>query len=224
MKSIDLKVYKHFSFDLDGTIVDSIPVMRLVWQDAVDKFFLSRSFESYQKNLGFPFKEILTKMDITDSQEAIHDFYFSRSRELLSSIQTFPNIDIVFTKLKERGALLSLVTSKNSSAARELINHMGLDFDVVVCADEVARGKPYPDSMEVVFESLGADVSPSETIYFGDTIVDLQFAINCNVDYCHCAFSDRVLSNMLVPTPRFIRSWSDLLEGLSLLDFDRSEA
>ena len=56
---------KHVAFDLDGTLVDSIPVMKVAWEASVSTLNIDCSFSEYKKYIGVPFPRILELLNLT---------------------------------------------------------------------------------------------------------------------------------------------------------------
>ncbi len=77
---------------------------------------------------------------------------------------------------REWGLKIGLVTTNQSRVVSDILRRLGIDgfFDAVVCREDVDRYKPYPEPIRIVMESLG--VLPHETIYIGDSPVDVEAA------------------------------------------------
>lgn len=52
-------------------------------------------------------------------------------------------------------------------------------FDIIVSAQDVARPKPDPEAFWRICQYFG--IRPEEALYFGDSVVDQEFARNCGV-------------------------------------------
>ena len=55
---------KHFIFDLDGVLFNSIDNMKYSWNKVNEENKLNVSFSKYKKYIGFPFDTILNKLEI----------------------------------------------------------------------------------------------------------------------------------------------------------------
>ena len=59
-----MKYNFHISFDLDGTLINSIPLMKLSWENVNKKLNLGIGWENYKKNIGLPFSKICKNLSI----------------------------------------------------------------------------------------------------------------------------------------------------------------
>ena len=65
-----LKV-KHISFDLDGTLINSIPGMKQAWSETILELGLAVGLDKYKKYIGLPFTDILRKLDMDRIEKEI---------------------------------------------------------------------------------------------------------------------------------------------------------
>lgn len=79
--------------------------------------------------------------------------------------------------LYENGFKLAIVTNKADFAAQELCGEMFGDYvKTVVGSVKERRNKPYPDNVLFAMDKMGAE--KSETVYVGDSEVDVETAKN----------------------------------------------
>ena len=91
----------------------------------------------------------------------------SKLRSLPKGFSLFEDVLPVLAELKQSGLKLGLL-SNNEGDIDELSNRLGLHclMNVVINAEQVGRGKPYP---EIFLEAMSrADVKPNESVYIGD--------------------------------------------------------
>ena len=91
----------------------------------------------------------------------------SKLRSLPKGFSLFEDVLPVLEKLKQAGLKLGLL-SNNEGDISGLSKKLGLDglMDVVINAEQVGRGKPYP---EIFLEAMSrAGVKPNESVYIGD--------------------------------------------------------
>ena len=83
--------------------------------------------------------------------------------------------------LKNAGIRIAVVSNKADYAVQELCRKFffGLS-DISVGEREGVRRKPSPDSVEYVMDVLGID--KKESVYIGDSEVDIQTAKNADID------------------------------------------
>lgn len=209
---MDFDKYDHFSFDLDGTLIDSIPSMECAWERVMEKFKIDVGFSDYKTQIGKPFKKILFNLNIEDPWSEIERFYFSNTLEMVSRTRAFHGVHEFLESVRAVSKSTSIITSKPRSNVSPILDTLGLHVDVVVCSDDVSLGKPFPMALDVVEKEIG-ELDRSRTIYFGDVLSDLIFAVNCGVKYCHCNFGAYgKLDANLLPEEMHISSWKQLCE------------
>ena len=159
-------------FDLDGVLVDTVPLHFMAWQ---------RMFTEY----GYPFDEALyrDKVDglprqdgvrniMTDADEATitcaGDLKQAYYVELIKQghLQVFPSTIPFIKALREQNILLGAATS--SVNARAILAEIGVleHFAAVVTAADVSHGKPDPEIFTTAAQRLG--LMPAECIVFED--------------------------------------------------------
>jgi HAD superfamily hydrolase (TIGR01509 family) len=169
-------------FDLDGTVVDSLPATFKCFAEAVAPV-LGR----------FPDKrEILARMGAADqhiiaewvgerhSDEAVRRLYACYQREF-ASLTPFPGIVEAIHDLRAVGRLTGLFTGRGRPSTDVMLRAMGIGtlFDTSVTGDEVVSSKPDPDGLLVVTGRLS--ILPSDTVYVGDSPLDVRAALSAGV-------------------------------------------
>ena len=170
MKKIkNLKKYKAVLFDMDGVIVDSMPYHFISWFETLKKYNVTVSpFDIYEKEgekcevcVQRFFKRDNMKCDnvvineVLKLRDKLYKKYFK--------VHLFSDIESVLNKLKEQGFLLAIVTGSNREKVKSMLpKKIVSKFDVIIAADMIKRGKPYPDSYLTAAKKL--NVKPGECI------------------------------------------------------------
>lgn len=163
-------------FDLDGTLIDSIELIRSSWFHAC-QVHLGRdpSDAEWRKTLGKPLREQLRLMvGDPDRVEAMVTTY--REHNAIHHDRLLRRYDgtvEALAALRSR-VRMGIVTSKLQATARAGLAFCGFDladFEVVIGADDVTRHKPDPEPIHAAMERLGA--APAEAWYVGDSIHDI---------------------------------------------------
>lgn len=94
---------------------------------------------------------------------------------------TCENICEVMQTLKNRGIMIVLVTSDGPAVTGECLKGLGIDkyFDLVFTDDGTHPNKPDPFMINKLCADYG--FSKSEVVMVGDTLADMNFAINGGV-------------------------------------------
>lgn len=205
---------RHLSFDLDGTLVDSFAVMRRAWEEATTSLGIRCGFERYRRYVGLPFASILQNIGLSDYREDLTELYFAASRRNQHEVRVVEGAGAVLAAARARGLGTSVITSKPRRNAEPLLKAVGLEVDMLVCADDVPRGKPDPMSAALVCNRFG--VAPGEVLYVGDMVFDLQFALNAGMRFVLLQHGgrDHLPANLRNP----VRRVESLAAVLALLD------
>ncbi|RDL44060.1 hypothetical protein DN730_10510 [Marinomonas piezotolerans] len=169
----------HFSFDLDGTLIDSIPLMKFSWERVNDHFGFGIDWVSYKENIGLPFLEICRNLGIEKYYNEVQEYYFNSNLNNIQKIEPMPGLAYLASELKKREISWSIITSKPSKTAEPILKRFELTPDLLVCSDHVSMGKPYKYAARSIIEHGNY----SEVYYVGDSIVDFLFSINCNFNF-----------------------------------------
>jgi len=195
----------HISFDLDGTIINSIPLMKLSWENVNKKLNLGIGWESYKKNIGLPFSKICKNLTIEKLEKDVYDLYFNFNQNNLEKIKPMPGLKECLKWLSENDIEWSIITSKPRITSIPILDLFGLKPNFLITVDDVENGKPYIDSSRLLISQLG---NKSKKIYYvGDTTIDHLFAINSGFNFIE--FSKFSSQSILNPRP-VISNLSDI--------------
>ena len=164
-------------FDLDGTVVDSGPIILASMRHAT-RTVLGRDFTDAEllANVGGPGLEAQMAAFAPAQTAELVRVYREHNEPLHDTLLGFDGIEPTLETLRERGHRLGIVTAKRRSTvdlafARLPLAHL---FDVVVGGDETDRHKPDPAPLQLALARLEAD--PAEATYVGDSPYDMQAA------------------------------------------------
>ena len=165
-----------FLFDLDGTLIDSVELIRRTFRHTLEVHRGTHPGEDlWLKGLGQPlwdqFQAYTTDRAEIDAMITTYRAYNTTHHDSL--VRPYEGMVDVVRGLKERGKRLGVVTSKMQKGTRQGLVLCGLDglFDTIVAADDTTRHKPHPEPVYVALERLGADAAT--TVFIGDSTHDL---------------------------------------------------
>lgn len=178
--------------DMAGTTIDEHGDVYRALSDCVTETGATVMPEDLQAWMGADKIEAITallKRGGGDSGESVVSACFDRFRELLRRFYAenppvaLPGVEAALREFKRRGIRVALTTGFSRDVAEPLLDQLGWRIgsneflDTVVCADEVAAGRPAPYMIHRAMERTGV-LSVSEVCSAGDTVVDVQAATN----------------------------------------------
>lgn len=185
--------YQAALFDLDGTLVDSVPDIAHAANEMLhamgrEKLPLSDLRNFVGKGTAVLIKRALsakldyTEPEITLFEQAEHFFNLFYHQSNGTKSELYPNVIKGLQRLKENGVKLAIVTNKPEQFTLPLVEKIGLTpfFDLVVSGDSCALKKPHPDQLFYACKKLGIKVE--NTVFIGDSLNDTQAANAAKMD------------------------------------------
>ena len=173
-------------FDMDGTILHTLPDLVVAANEAFDQLgYPPRTEAEALTCMGRGGKHLVEKLmpsGCTDA-ERTRAFELWRSIYIASDYAhtyPFPGIEGVLNELRSRGVKTAVLSNKFDAGVRVLSERFfeGL-FDLVRGEIPPAPRKPDPTVLLEMLDELG--VRADEAAYVGDTIVDFEVARNAGV-------------------------------------------
>ena len=208
-------------FDVDGTLVDSLEMIVRGLGDALEKYFETRPSPSQIRSLiGMPLREQFALYSTTEiSEEELAEMtQFTLDRYDVHRVHESlfnPAVEMLIMCHKQ-GLKTSLVTSKNSVELQSFLQefHGTPYLDTAVCASDVHRPKPDPESALLACQRLNVD--PAKAVMIGDSVYDLRCARGAGVACVAAAYGaahrDTLLAenpDLLVDTPEELFAWAE---------------
>ena len=182
------KKYKAIIFDLDGTLINSLPYHELAFKDLL----LERGIRIDQKNLrnllGLSTRHILQQLkkkykfaeNIDDLREErrYHYFKFLGFRNIV-----FPGVIKTLEKLRLNYKLAIATGSSYVTYTHSTDKDFQSLFDQVITINDVpkGKGKPHPDQLLIVSKKLR--VKPQDCLMIGDSSYDALSAKRAKMDF-----------------------------------------
>lgn len=169
--------YDALIFDMDGTLVDSMPLHLDAWELTSAEFGLP--FDRVQLNEygGIPTRKIVAILaeqhGLSIDIEAFARRKIALYMEQIDKAGVFPQMwELV---RQHHGKVpMGIGTGSPRNQAERILRSTGLDayISVLVSADDVTNHKPHPDTFLRVAERLGAN--PANCLVFEDTRIGIQ--------------------------------------------------
>jgi len=182
--------YKAVLFDMDGTVLDTLEDLRSAVNRTLSEFAMPRcTLEQVRCYVGNGARRLIEQaVPEGSSEETVETAlsWFKAYYEQHCLIATGPYAGIIplMERLKASGIKLAVVSNKPDEAVKELAERFfpGLLELAAGQKDSVPR-KPAPDMVELAMAQMG--VSKAESVYVGDSEVDVLTAANAGLD-CIC--------------------------------------
>lgn len=165
-------------FDLDGTLIDSGPIILESMQHAV-RTVLGREIARDELGLTIGGQGIVAQMQAIDAEhaDALLEAYKVHNDGLHETLEAFEELLVLLPGLRAEGRKLGIVTAKRHrtvALALDRFPALRADFDIVVAHEDTDRHKPDPDPVLHAIDRLGG--APEQAVYVGDSPFDVQAA------------------------------------------------
>lgn len=180
--------YKLAIFDLDGTLLDTLEDLMNSTNYALEKCGLpKRTYSEIRSIVGHGIRNLIDRAVPEGTGKDVADKVFELFKEhyvvhCADKTRPYPGVCELLSKLRKRGVRVAVISNKADKAVQEL---MPVYFEGLV---DIARGelpgvprKPAPDGVLGLMKEFGA--LPEESVYIGDSEVDVQTAVNSGIDH-----------------------------------------
>lgn len=186
---LNLTTYDTIVFDLDGTLVDSVPDLTLGLNHALATLkyesVLQSDVRSWVGNGSLKLIErALAHLGLLDASQvgALHK-QFLKSYELFLCKEStlYPGVLALLKRLHQQGKTLVLLTNKPIQFVPDLLTNLGIGhfFSFILGGDSLAEKKPHPLPLFHIFETL--NINPEQCLMVGDSRSDIVCAQQAGV-------------------------------------------
>jgi HAD superfamily hydrolase (TIGR01509 family) len=181
----DVKKYKAIIFDLDGTLIDSMPLHFKAFKKTLKEHGVSMKDATLKHFMGSSTKKILQDIKkiysfqgkVDDVREERRYHYF---QELGKKNIIFPGVKTLLKNLK-KDYKIAIATGSSRVTVRYSLKKEFLNFfDCIITVNDVSNGKPAPDQLLIAAKRMG--VKSSECLMVGDSTYDIISANRAKMD------------------------------------------
>lgn len=153
--------------DLDGTLADSLGVMRAVYGRFLDGFSRPASDAEFSALNGPPLPEVVRLLSVAHGLGQPLAGLLATYRRLIDDaydgVEPMPGAAEVLEAARRHGWIVGVVTSNGRDVTRRWLARTGFapGVDVVVTAEDVVHGKPAPDPYRFAVKAGGCRASSS---------------------------------------------------------------
>lgn len=161
-------------FDLDGTLVDSMPLVLRAFTHAMEPFRASITEAELISTLGGPpdrtFLQLIGDVQhVPTAMRRLRDFSLANWK----LIQPFDGMHDLLDTLRAVPHAVAIWTGRERESTEWILREQSLlaKLDAWVCGDDLPTHKPHPGGLEEVLRRLS--VERDEAIFVGDADVDV---------------------------------------------------
>lgn len=207
-------------FDVDGTLVNSIDVIVLGITDTFHRFQQPcPTREVILGQIGVPLTRQLANYEgVTNDPVVLSDMakHAMEMFEIHAHAETpFQDAIEALRVARAAGLKIALVTSKSKNELTPFLKRFDATrhVDATVSASDVQKPKPDPESAWLACRLL--EVKPSEAIFIGDSIFDIQCAKSAGMKSAAVGYGAGRTEDLMAldpelyfPTPESLLSWA----------------
>src|SRR3954469_3139696 len=168
-------------FDLDGTLLDSVDLHAMAWQEALVRFGHDVSFEQARSQIGKGGDKLIPVF-LSDDQQRDHGQELEEWRgkrfksEYLPLVRPFSAVPDLLRRVQDAGLQIAVASSAKKDEVDKYLDiaHITDLVDLKTSSDDVAESKPAPDIFEIVLKKL--KIEGADAIAIGDTPYDAEAA------------------------------------------------
>jgi HAD superfamily hydrolase (TIGR01509 family) len=207
---------KAIIFDMDGVIVNSIPIHFQIWKEVGEHFGFAIDSNLFDEVNGMDTRAIakyfVEKFSLNINPEKI---WVEKRKiagdRLEGGVELFPNVEETLTHLKKLDYKIGLATSTPRNHQKITLGKYFTLFDKIVTVDDVLNSKPAPDIFMKCAEELRV---PYENCVVVEDAINgvkaakaggmIAVAITNTTDANKFDLADAVISNIKVLNQKFL--------------------
>ena len=179
------RVFGGYIFDLDGTLVDSMPLHHRAWRQALREYGAPPQvfrWAEFTAHGGMAAHDIVADLNATYSLDMPPHEVAQRKRLIYTHLVETERLPIIpetvelVRSLHKRGIPYSIGTGSALPGALSTLRAAGIAelFRLIITPDDVAHGKPAPDIF--LLAALRMGVEPADCVVFEDAEPGLEAA------------------------------------------------
>lgn len=183
---------KHIIFDFDDTLSPSYEINQQLFVDTFTPFYPDidqdylRKFHYERRGSGMleQFQDIIDKFQINMTASELMEYNKKVHRENAHKIGIFDGVEAMLKHFKKRGKIISICSNRDTESLNIILrqNNLIKYFDNIISCHSVGRDKPDPFCLKELINKY-PNIFISESIYFGDSKTDTEFATNAGIDF-----------------------------------------
>ena len=180
-----MKEYKAYIFDFDGTLMESMGALILMYKHGFESInypfkdedaylYMHETLHRTFERLNLDSDKYLTFISSFDD--------FKNDDEVINANVPFPDALKLIDNLLNNNKKIAILTGNDSNYCQKVLNRLGLPhfYLTVVGFNDVTNTKPDPEGIYLCLDRLGID--KKDVCYIGDSLNDMLAAFNAGID------------------------------------------
>ena len=178
--------YKYVIWDLDGTLLNTIEDLHASVNYALERYGQPiKTLKETTRNVGNGIRLLISRSLEGGEENPVIEEVFSAfkshyAENCLNLTRPYDKIPELFQALKASGVKMAVVSNKIDFAVKDLRDRFFPWLDVAMGEQAGIARKPDPAMVYLAMEELGA--TAAETVFIGDSEVDVVTAQNAGLD------------------------------------------
>ncbi len=217
------KMKKLVIFDLDGTLLNTIADLAQSTNHVLETLgYPTHEEAAYKFMVGNGINKLFERA-LPEGRKTEENILKVRSRFIpyydlhnADKSRPYPGISELLARLQSQQIQLAVASNKYQSATEKLIARYfpTIRFVAVYGQREGIASKPDPS---IVFDILKqASIAPDDTLYVGDSGVDMQTALNAHITACGVTWGFRPRTELEAFCPKHIVDKPEAIESIVL--------
>lgn len=180
-------------FDLDGTLIDSLPdltdatnhMLASLGRPRIDQDAVRRLVGQGARRLV---ERALVGGALDEIQRGLDIFLDYNHRHIADRTVLYPGVTETLDVLRGRGMRMAIISNKNVALCREVVSALRIDcyFEEILGADSLPFRKPSPEPVLKLLADFG--VAPERAVMVGDSINDIAAGRGAGVTTVGCTW------------------------------------
>ena len=196
-------------FDLDGTLINTIDDLGQACNYALAACgFPTHKIEDYPRLVGNGINKLIERAlpeklrqeeTVMQVREYFVPYYDEHNCDYTRPYEGIPQL---LKTLKEQGHYLAVASNKYQVATEKIVAQLfpGI-FDIVLGERENIARKPDPQIVYDILSTLNTQLSTTNCLYIGDSLVDAATARAANLPFVACTWGFCTKEQLLTVTP-----------------------
>ena len=207
-------------FDLDGTLIDSLPLILASYRHTMETHLGRRMpDELWVRGMGTPLAVQMRAFarDDVEADDMVRTYEEHNLAHHDTLVRGYDGVKEAVEELRRRGHPLAIATSKRAKATGLGLRRCGFPeawFAAIVTANDVVRPKPDPEPVLRALALSGAEAA--DAVYVGDSVHDMRAGRGAGVRTAAVLWGPNSRETLSVTEPDvWIEDPADLVDRVS---------